>query len=403
MSPGKSVIVVGAGIVGLATAHALLRARPDLKVTVLDKEDGVAKHQTSHNSGVVHSGIYYRPGSLRAELCVRGVGMLRAFCEEHGIKYDQVGKVVVATDQSELPRLQTLYERGVANGVPELSMIEPERLREIEPHSAGIKAIHSPRTAIVDFPGVAAKLAELIKEAGGEVRTGVAVEGIQGTGSGVTVSTSSGPLEASFAVTCAGVQADRVARQAGANVDDVRIVPFRGEYYLVNEDKHHLVKGLIYPVPDPSLPFLGVHLTRTVHGEVDAGPNAVFAFSRDGYGTFDVRLGDVADAVAFPGLWAMASKFWRIGAYEFYRSFSKAAFVQALQRLVPELTINDVKRGGAGVRAQALGKDGKLFDDFVIRESPRALHVINAPSPAATASLAIGEHIAGLVEPRLAV
>ncbi len=403
MSPNRSVIVVGAGIVGLATAHALLRSQPGLEVTVLDKEDRVAKHQTSHNSGVVHSGIYYRPGSLRAELCVRGVGMLRAFCEEHGIKYDQVGKVVVATEQSELPRLQTLYERGVANGVPELSLIDPERLREIEPHSAGIKAIHSPRTAIVDFPGVAARLAELIVAAGGEVRTGVAVEGIQGTGSGVTVSTSAGPLEASFAVTCAGVQADRVARQAGANVDDVRIVPFRGEYYLVNEDKHHLVKGLIYPVPDPALPFLGVHLTRTVHGEVDAGPNAVFAFSRDGYGTVDVRLGDVADAVAFPGLWAMASKFWRIGAYELYRSFSKAAFVAALQRLVPELTINDVKRGGAGVRAQALGKDGKLFDDFVIRESPRALHVINAPSPAATASLAIGEHIAGLVAPRLAV
>lgn len=403
MSPNRSVIVVGAGIVGLATAHALLRSQPGLEVTVLDKEDRVAKHQTSHNSGVVHSGIYYRPGSLRAELCVRGVGMLRAFCEEHGIKYDQVGKVVVATEQSELPRLQTLYERGVANGVPELSLIDPERLREIEPHSAGIKAIHSPRTAIVDFPGVAARLAELIVAAGGEVRTGVAVEGIQGTGSGVTVSTSAGPLEASFAVTCAGVQADRVARQAGANVDDVRIVPFRGEYYLVNEDKHHLVKGLIYPVPDPALPFLGVHLTRTVHGEVDAGPNAVFAFSRDGYGTFDVRLGDVADAVAFTGLWAMASKFWRIGAYELYRSFSKAAFVAALQRLVPELTINDVKRGGAGVRAQALGKDGKLFDDFVIRESPRALHVINAPSPAATASLAIGEHIAGLVAPRLAV
>lgn len=402
MSP-KSVVVVGAGIVGLATAHALLRSQPGLRVTVLDKEDGIAKHQTSHNSGVVHSGIYYRPGSLRAALCVRGVGMMRAFCEEHGVEYDEVGKVVVATDQSELPRLQTLFERGQANGVPDLELIDPERLREIEPHSAGIKAIHSPRTAIADFPGVAAKLADLIVEEGGEVRTGVAVEGIHGSGVGATVSTSSGPLEASFVVTCAGVQADRIARQAGANVDDVRIVPFRGEYYLVSENRHDLVKGLIYPVPDPALPFLGVHLTRTVHGEVEAGPNAVFAFSRDGYGTFDVRLADVADAVAFPGLWAMAGRFWRIGAYEFYRSFSKAAFVTALQRLVPELGMDDVRRGGAGVRAQALGRDGKLLDDFVIRESPRALHVINAPSPAATASLAIGEHIAALVGPRLAV
>ncbi len=402
MSP-KSVVVVGAGIVGLATAHALLRSQPGLSVTVLDKEDGIAKHQTSHNSGVVHSGIYYRPGSLRAALCVRGVGMLRAFCEEHGVEYDEVGKVVVATDQSELPRLQTLFERGQANGVPDLALIDPDRLREIEPHSAGIRAIHSPRTAIADFPGVAAKLADLIVEEGGEVRTGVAVEGIHGSGVGATVSTSAGPLEASFVVTCAGVQADRIARQAGANVDDVRIVPFRGEYYLVNENRHDLVKGLIYPVPDPALPFLGVHLTRTVHGEVEAGPNAVFAFSRDGYGTFDVRLADVADAVAFPGLWAMAGRFWRIGAYEFYRSFSKAAFVAALQRLVPELGMDDVRRGGAGVRAQALGRDGKLLDDFVIRESPRALHVINAPSPAATASLAIGEHIAALVGPRLAV
>lgn len=399
----KSVVVIGAGIVGLATARALQRRVPDASVTVLDKEPGVARHQTSHNSGVVHSGIYYRPGSLRAELCVRGVGMLRDFCEKHGVGYQEVGKVVVATEQSELPRLQTLFERGQANGVPDLELIGPERLREIEPHSAGLKAIHSPRTAIVDFPGVAAKLAEQVAEAGGEVRIGVAVEGVHATGSGVTVSTSSGPLETGFVVTCAGVQADRLARQAGANVDDVRIVPFRGEYYFLNEDRHDLVKGLIYPVPDPALPFLGVHLTRTVHGEVEAGPNAVFAFSRDGYQAFDIRLADLADALTFPGLWAMAGRFWRLGAYEYYRSFSKTAFVDALRRLVPALTVDDVRRGGAGVRAQALGRDGKLLDDFVIRESPRALHVINAPSPAATASLAIGEHIAGLVGQRLTV
>ncbi len=389
----SDVIVVGAGIVGLATAHALLNRRPGLTVTVLDKEAALARHQTSHNSGVVHSGIYYRPGSLRARLCVSGVARLREFCADHDLPYQEVGKVVVATDASELPRLETLFDRGTANGVPDLELVDQARLKEIEPHAAGLRAIYSPRTAIADFPAVAERLAELFQAAGGEVRLGVRVEGMKATGSGVTVSTDHGPLETRYVITCAGVQADRIARQAGADVSDVRIVPFRGEYYLLRQERQHLVKGLIYPVPDPALPFLGVHLTRTVHGEVEAGPNAVFALSRDGYGAFDVRLADVADAVAFPGLWAMATKFWRVGAYELYRSFSKTAFVEALQRLVPELNMADVHRGGSGVRAQALGKDGKLLDDFVIRESERALHVINAPSPAATASLAIAEHL----------
>ncbi len=389
----SDVIVVGAGIVGLATAHALLNRRPGLTVTVLDKEAALARHQTSHNSGVVHSGIYYRPGSLRARLCVSGVARLREFCAAHDLPYQEVGKVVVATDASELPRLETLFDRGTANGVPDLELVDQVRLKEIEPHAAGLRAIYSPRTAIADFPAVAERLAELFQAAGGEVRLGVRVEGMKATGSGVTVSTDHGPLETRYVITCAGVQADRIARQAGADVSDVRIVPFRGEYYLLRQERQHLVKGLIYPVPDPALPFLGVHLTRTVHGEVEAGPNAVFALSRDGYGAFDVRLADVADAVAFPGLWTMATKFWRVGAYELYRSFSKTAFVEALQRLVPELNMADVHRGGSGVRAQALGKDGKLLDDFVIRESERALHVINAPSPAATASLAIAEHL----------
>ncbi len=389
----SDVIVVGAGIVGLATAHALVNRRPGLTVTVLDKEGALARHQTSHNSGVVHSGIYYRPGSLRARLCVSGVARLREFCAANDLPYQEVGKVVVATDASELPRLETLFDRGTANGVPDLELVDQARLKEIEPHAAGLRAIYSPRTAIADYPAVAKRLAQLFESAGGEVRLGVRVEGMKATGSGVTVSTDHGPLETGHVITCAGVQADRIARQAGADVSDVRIVPFRGEYYLLRQERQDLVKGLIYPVPDPALPFLGVHLTRTVHGEVEAGPNAVFALSRDGYSAFDVRLADVADAVAFPGLWAMASRFWRIGAYELYRSFSKTAFVAALQRLVPELNMADVHRGGAGVRAQALGKDGKLLDDFVIRESERALHVINAPSPAATASLAIAEHL----------
>ncbi len=389
----SDVIVVGAGIVGLATAHALTSRRPGLSVTVLDKEGAVAQHQTSHNSGVVHSGLYYRPGSLRARLCVSGVAMMREFCAAHDLPYQEVGKVVVATEPDELPRLATLLDRGTANGVPGLELIGPERIKEIEPHAVGIQAIHSPHTAIIDFPAVARRLSELVVAEGGEVRLGVRVEGMRATGSGVTVSTDEGPLEAGHVITCAGVQADRIARQAGADVSDVRIVPFRGEYYLLREERTDLVKGLIYPVPDPALPFLGVHLTRTVHGEVEAGPNAVFALSRDGYGAFDVRLADVADAVTFPGLWSMASRFWRVGAYELYRSFSKTAFVEALQRLVPELGMSDVHRGGAGVRAQALGRDGRLLDDFVIRESERAIHVINAPSPAATASLAIAEHL----------
>jgi len=387
------VVIVGAGIVGLATAEALVRRRPDLKVVVLEKEDGVAMHQTSHNSGVVHSGIYYRPGTLRARLCVTGVGKMRAFCSEHGVPYQEVGKVVVATDPSELPRLETLFERGQANGVDSLSLIGPDEIREIEPHAAGLKAIHSPRTAIIDFPGVAQRLRELLEAAGGSVRTGVAVEGIRATGAAVTVSTTMGPIEAGAVITCAGLHADRVARMAGADVSDVRIVPFRGEYYMLKESRRHLVKGLIYPVPDPTLPFLGVHLTRMVNGDVEAGPNAVFAFAREGYQQLDVKLADLVDAATFGGLWRMASRYWKTGGYELYRSFSKAAFVKALQRLMPELGMDDVYRGGAGVRAQALGADGALFDDFVIRTSERGLHLINAPSPAATASLAIGEHM----------
>lgn len=387
------IVVVGAGIVGLATAEALVRRRPDLRVTVLEKEAGIARHQTSHNSGVVHSGIYYRPGTLRARLCVAGVRAMRAFCQEHGVAYQQVGKVVVATDPAELPRLDTLFERGTANGVESLSLISSDEIREIEPHAAGIKAIHSPTTAIIDFPGVAARLRDLVEDGGGEVRTDVTVEGIRATGAAVTLSTSAGPIEAGAVITCGGLHADRLARAAGADVSDVRIVPFRGEYYMLKEARRDLVKGLIYPVPDPALPFLGVHLTRTVSGEVEAGPNAVFAFAREGYQQLDVRLGDLADAVTFPGLWRMAGRFWKTGAYELYRSFSKTAFVAALQRLVPSLALDDVYRGGAGVRAQALGADGALFDDFVIRHSPRGLHLINAPSPAATASLAIGEHM----------
>ena len=391
--PRPDVVVVGGGIVGMATAEALVRAHPDLVVEVIEKEPEVARHQTGHNSGVVHSGIYYRPGTLRARLCVAGVGMLRDFCDAHGVAYDEVGKVVVATDPGELDRLAALFERGNANGVPDLALLDAGELREIEPRAAGIQAIHSPRTAIVDFPGVTRALRAEFERRGGRVRLGVTVEGIRATGAAVTLATDHGPLEAGHVITCGGLHADRLARMAGADVSDVLIVPFRGEYYVLAEHRRDLVNGLIYPVPDPAMPFLGVHLTRTVHGEVEAGPNAVWALAREGYGQLDVRLADAAEAVAYPGLWRLASRYWRTAAFEAYRSFSKRAFVDALQRLVPAIGMDDVRRGGAGVRAQALGRDGAMFDDFVIRESPRALHVINAPSPAATASLAIGEHL----------
>ncbi len=393
------VVIIGGGIVGLASALALQDRHPQLEISVLEKEDGVARHQTGHNSGVVHSGIYYRPGSLKAQLCVRGVGLLRAFCQEHGVPYQAVGKVIVATRPGELPRLEDLYARGVENGVPDLRIIDEAEIREIEPHAAGIRAIHSPTTAITDYPGVAAAMCARFEERGGRVRTGSPVTGIRTGRDGITLQTPGARLEAAHLLSCAGLYADRVARMAGAELD-VRIIPFRGEYMLLAPERGALVNGLIYPVPDPTLPFLGVHLTRTVTGEVEAGPNAVLAFDREGYSVLDVSLRDTAESLGFPGLWRMASRFIGVGLYEYYRSFSKVAFVNAVRRLLPEVNVQDVRRGGAGVRAQAMGRDGRLLDDFVIRHSERAVHVLNAPSPAATASLAIGEHLAELAGER---
>lgn len=384
--------IIGGGIVGLGTALALQEAHPSLQITILEKEAEVGRHQTGHNSGVVHSGIYYKPGSLKARLCVEGARRMRDFCEANGVPFDAVGKVVVATEPAELERLDVLWQRGVENGVPGLRLIDAEELREIEPHAAGIRAIHSPATAITDYGLVAVAMRRRFEEAGGQVVFGAALERIRAGSDGVTLGTSAGPVEAGWYLACAGLYADRVARMAGV-ADDVRIVPFRGEYYMLRPDRHELVRGLIYPVPDPSLPFLGVHFTRTVHGEVEAGPNAVLAFDREGYTLLDVSLADTAQTLAFPGFWRLAGRYWKTGAYEYYRSFSKVAFVRALQRLVPDIDVDDVQRGGSGVRAQALAVDGKLFDDFVVRESPRSLHVLNAPSPAATASLAIGSYL----------
>ena len=385
--------VVGGGIVGLATAYAVQRRLPGVRIALLEKERALAQHQTSHNSGVVHAGIYYRPGTLRATLCVRGVAALRAFCAEHGVAYDAVGKVIVATDDAELPRLDALLERGRANGVPGLRMIDRDELRELEPHAAGLRALHSPNTAIVDFPGVCRVLAAELERGGARIETEAPVIDVGRSGAGVRLETPRLQVHARRMVACAGLHADRLARLAGLE-PSVRIVPFRGEYYYLEPHARDLVRGLIYPVPDPALPFLGVHFTRTTGGEVEAGPNAVLALAREGYTHTTVDPFDLAHTLAYPGFWRLAARFWRVGAYEFHRSFSTRAFVASLQKLVPSVREGDVRRGGAGVRAQAVGRDGSVLDEFVIEEDERALHVLNAPSPAATASLTIGEHLA---------
>ena len=393
MEPAVDVLVVGGGIVGLAAAHRLLEESPSSRIAVIEKEAAVASHQTGHNSGVIHSGIYYRPGSSKARTCVRGSGLMKEFCRAHGIRFDECGKVVVALEEDELPRLEELHRRGTANGVPGLEMIGPERLREIEPHSAGMRALHVPGAAIIDYSEVARKLADLIRARGGEVRTGTRVTGIREDGDALVVETSGGAWRTKYLISCAGLHSDRVARMEGGD-PGTRIVPFRGEYYEISEERSGLVRGLIYPVPDPEFPFLGVHFTRRIQGGVEAGPNAVLAFSREGYRKSQVRPRDLAETLFYPGFWRLARKYWRTGFDEMVRSFSKKAFVKALAKLVPEIRESDVKPGGAGVRAQALSPAGNLIDDFLIAERPRALHVLNAPSPAATASLAIAEEIA---------
>ncbi len=388
------VAIVGGGIVGLATARALRERAPHARLVILEKEPKLASHQTGHNSGVIHSGIYYRPGSAKARLCVEGRHLMLRFCEKQGIRVDRCGKVIVATSKAELPRLHSLYERGRANGVP-VELIDAARLREFEPHAKALSAIWSPSTAIVDYGEVADAIARELRADGLGIETGARVTAIARASDGVEIAAGRLTVRAKRLVNCAGLYSDAVARLAGARTD-VRIIPFRGEYYMLRADRRALVRGLIYPVPDPEFPFLGVHLTRTVHGEVEAGPNAVFAFAREGYRFGRVSPRELAATLAYRGFWRMARRYWRMGTFEMYRSLSKRAFVHALQRLVPELRPEDVERGGAGVRAQAVSPDGSLVDDFRIVAEPDAIHVLNAPSPAATASLAIGRHIAGL-------
>jgi (S)-2-hydroxyglutarate dehydrogenase len=390
------IAIVGGGIVGLATARALLEKAPSLRLVLCEKEAELGRHQTGHNSGVIHSGIYYKPGSFKARLCVEGVRLMVDFCETHAIKYDRCGKVVVATSQDEVPRLETLYERGTANGVPGLRRIDAGEVREIEPHVRAVAGIHSPNTAIVDYGQVTAALGRDLLASGVTIEYNFPVSAITRVrGGGLAVSTREHTITASRLINCAGLYSDVIAQMAGADTD-VQIIPFRGEYYFLRPERESLVRGLIYPVPDPEFPFLGVHFTRTIHGEVEAGPNAVLAFAREGYRFASLRPRELAGTLRYPGFWAMARKYWRTGAYEMYRSLSKKKFVEALQRLVPDLRGEDITPGGAGVRAQAVRPDGSLLDDFSIVAGPDAIHVVNAPSPGATASLAIGRHIAGL-------
>jgi (S)-2-hydroxyglutarate dehydrogenase len=383
------VAVVGAGILGLATARELLRRQPDARVVVLEREDRIAVHQTGHNSGVIHAGIYYTPGSLKAQLCVAGARELYEFCDEHGVEYERCGKLIVALDESELERLDELERRALANEVPGIRRVSGSELREIEPEVAGIAGLHSPNTGIVDFGAVARAYAADVSARGASVRTGVDVFRLTGS----VLHTSAGEIEARRVVACAGAWSDRLAQASGESPDP-RIVPFRGGYMRLREHARGLVRGLIYPVPDPSLPFLGVHLTKTIHGEVWLGPSALLAPSRTAYRLSSVNRRDLGATLRWPGTWRMARRWWRTGLTEMHMAADRRAFVRACARYVPAVTAGDVEDGPAGIRAQAVARDGKLLDDFAFASAPGVLHVRNAPSPAATSSLAIAKVIA---------
>jgi len=397
-----TVAIIGGGIVGLATGMELTGRFPGLSLAVIEKEPALCRHQTSHNSGVIHSGIYYKPGSLKARLCVEGVDALLRFCQENEIPYDICGKVIVAITEDEIPKLGELFRRGQGNGLKGLQMLNGDEIREIEPHAAGIRGIRVPGTGIVDYARVSEKYAEIIAERGGTIYLSNEVVGLERCGELTIIETSQGSIEARFVINCTGLQSDRVSRMAKAKLD-LMIIPFRGEYYDIVPEKHHYLKGLLYPVPDPRFPFLGVHFTKRIGGGVEAGPNAVLALKREGYSKTSFQARDVYEYLTFPGFWTMAAKHWKMSMGEYHRSWSKAAFVRALQRLMPELRSEDLVPGGSGVRAQALDINGKLIDDFHFVYSEGMMHVCNVPSPAATASLAIARHIVDTVVQREAI
>ncbi len=401
MSSTFDVAIIGGGIVGAATGMALVK-QPGVRVVILEAEPELAAHQTGHNSGVIHSGLYYKPGSLKAANCVQGREAMYRFCEEHGIAHDRCGKLVVATEPSHLPALDELERRGRANGLAGLRRLRAEELREYEPAAAGIAGMLVPQTGIVDYTAVTQAFARIVAGAGGEVWTSARVARVKRNNGALVLETARGPVEARALINCAGLQSDRVARLCGVE-PGVKIVPFRGEYYELVPERQSLVRNLIYPVPDPRFPFLGVHFTRMIAGGVEAGPNAVLAFKREGYTRTSFSARDAAEMFAYFGFWRMAAKYWPMAIGEWHRSFSKRAFVKALQGLIPELRDEDVHPSGAGVRAQALDPHGALLDDFRIVEAERMVHVLNAPSPAATASISIGEAIAGMARRRFGI
>ncbi|NOT73325.1 MAG: L-2-hydroxyglutarate oxidase [Cyclobacteriaceae bacterium] len=390
------IIIVGGGIVGLATALQIQKQKPEAKLLLLEKEGELAKHQTGNNSGVIHSGLYYKPGSLKATNCIHGYHLLIDFCEKNEIPFELCGKIVVATDEAEKPLLQNLFVRGEQNGLKNLKRLSEGELKEYEPHVKGIEGIFVPQTGIVDYKKVAEKYGDLIRKNGGEIKLQSKVIDIRTTSTDVTVVTDTQSYSTRLVVNCAGLYSDKVARLTVKDLN-IKIIPFRGEYFKLKKEKEYLVKNLIYPVPDPNFPFLGVHFTRMAKGGVEAGPNAVLAFQREGYKKSDINFAELGETLAWPGFQKVAAKYWKTGFGEMYRSFSKAAFTKALQKLLPEIQQDDLVEGGAGVRAQACDRNGGLVDDFLILEEKQVINVCNAPSPAATSSLAIGETVSKLV------
>jgi L-2-hydroxyglutarate oxidase len=390
------VVVIGGGIVGLATALKLTEKKRGIKLLLMEKENELCAHQTGNNSGVIHSGIYYKPGSLKATNCRKGYRQLINFCDQHKISYELCGKVIVATNETQLTALENLYTRGNENGLKGLRKISKEELREIEPHVLGIQGIVVPETGIISYTEVALKYSELIQKEGGSINLGEKVLNIHPTGASATVETNKNTYHTRLIVNCAGLYSDKIAKMTGQKID-IKIIPFRGEYFKIKKEKHHLVRNLIYPVPDPNFPFLGVHFTRMIEGGIEAGPNAVLAFAREGYKKLQISLPELTETLMWPGFQKVASKYWKTGFGEMYRSFSKTAFTKALQQLIPEIQKNDLEEGGAGIRAQACDRKGGLIDDFLIYENEHAVNVCNAPSPAATSSLSIGDTVSDLV------